>query len=287
MLAGILVQTTVNGAVLSVNYALLALGLTLFLSVMNILFFPHGSMYMIAAFSMYYFSVVFGINYFLAAIIAIAGLAILAVLLEKGLYRPIRGDVNRVFFLGVGLEWFLESTGYLVFGLMPKGMPAVFKGSINIFGSILTWQRLAVVLISLTAIGLLQLFITRTRLGLGMRCYVEDADAAALQGIKGNSISTLTFILGVSLAALAGVLLAPVFDITASMGTPAIFKGFLVIGLGGLGSIPGALLGALILGFLDSFGGTFVGPELTGGLVFLFIVLFLMIRPRGLVGVNR
>jgi branched-chain amino acid transport system permease protein len=283
----VLLQTIVNAAVLSMLYTLLALGLTLFQGVMNIMFFPHGSMYMIGAFSIYYLSVVFGLNYFLAGIIVIIAVALFGMLLERGIYRPINFDVNRTFFLGVGVQWFLESSGYLVFGLQPRGVPTVFKGTIDFFGAVLTWQRLAVILISIIAVGLLQLFLTRSRLGLGMRCYVEDVDAAALQGIKPNTITTMTFIIGVGLAALAGVLVAPMFDIQASMGGPVVFNAFLIIGLGGLGSIPGAVLASVIIGFLNSFGATYIGPELTGGLVFAIIVIFLMIRPRGLMGVNR
>ena len=283
----IFIQAFVNAIVLAVLYSLLALGLTLFQSVMNIMFFPHGSMYMIAAFGIYYLNVVFGVNYFLAAAIAIVVLALFGLIIERGIYRPINFDINRSFFLGVGIQWFLESTGYLVFGLYPRGVPTVFKGTVDIFGAVLTWQRLAVIFISVAAIWGLQLFLSRTKVGLGMRCFVEDVDAASLQGIKGTSITAVTFMLGVGLAALAGVLIAPIFTISATMGAAVVFKAFLIIGLGGLGSIPGAVLGATIIGFMDSFGSTFIGPEFTGGIVFALVLIFLMFRPRGLMGVDR
>jgi len=268
-------------------YALLALGLTLFVSVMNIVFFAHGAMYMIAAFGIYYLAVKFSLNYFLAAGITFIGLTILAIVIERGLFRPVLGDIMRVFFLAIGLNWLLESSGYAIFGLRAKGVPTVFPGTVEIFGAVLPWQRLVVILVSLIAVAGLHLFLTRTRLGLGMRCYVEDVDAAALQGIRGNTISRLTFILGVGLAALAGILLAPLFEIQPAMGGHVVFVAFLIIGLGGLGSIPGALLAAIILGFLESFGCTLIGPQLTWGLIFLFVVIFLIIRPKGLMGVVR
>lgn len=287
MSSTVLTQMLVNSAVLAVTYALLALGLTMFFSVMNVMFFPAGSMYMIAAFGIYYLFAQYGMDYYMARVITIIALAGLALMIERGLYRPCLGDTLRVFFLGVGVNWFLESAGYQLFGLRTRGVPSVFPGTFTLLGATLAWQRLVVICIGLTAVVSLYLFLTRTRFGLGMRCYVESPEAAALQGIRKNTVLRMTFVLGVSLAALAGVVLAPLVQLSPDMGSPAVFKAFLVVGLGGLGSIPGSLLAAFILATLDSFGSSLIGPQFTWGIVYFLVVVFLTIRPRGLMGVVR
>ncbi|MBW2618320.1 MAG: branched-chain amino acid ABC transporter permease [Deltaproteobacteria bacterium] len=284
MTSGMLIQAIVNGLNIGVVYALLALGLTLLFGIMEILFFAHGAMFMFGAYVAYYLTVGVGLNYFLAGIAAIVVIGFFGVLVEKVLFRPIRGQMMAVFFVAISLNWFLESVGLISFGVKGKRIPTVFEGSLEFLGASVTWERVAVVLIGLVAVAALHLFLTRSKWGLQMRAFAEDPETAELQGISQDFVCTLGFFIGCGLAALAGFLVAPVFLVSPIMGGHAVLTGLLVIAIGGLGSIPGALIGALVIGFIESFGATFIGPRFTWGPVFIFAFAFLLIRPTGFLG---
>lgn len=287
MALDVIIQTTLNGLTLGAIYALLALGLTLLFSIMGILFFAHGALYMFGAYAAYYLVVKFNGNYILAVLISVATVGLLGMIIEKVLIKPVRGEAMPVFFVAISLNWFLENSGFAMFGIKPRSIPQVFEGKIEFLGASLTWERLSVVLIGLTAVLILHLFLTRTRWGLGMRAFSEDPEAAELQGISNDFVCSLGFFIGSGLAALAGILVGSLFIITPTMGEHAVLTGMLIIALGGLGSIPGALLAALILGFIESFAGTYVGADYTWGPMFIFCFIFLIIRPTGIMGVDR
>lgn len=282
-----LIQIIVNAISIGAIYALMALGLTLLFGIMDILFFAHGAMYMLGAYAAFYLCNKLGLNYFLAIPLGIAIIGLLGVLIEKGLFRPIRKDHVAIIFLAIGLNWFLESAGFIVFGLRPKPVASVFKGQAHFFGAIISWERAVVVIIGLLAVAGLYFFLMKTRLGLGMRAFAEDPVAAELQGISNDTVCSLGFLIGCGLAALAGLLVAPIFVLTPTMGSHAVLISLLVIGLGGLGSIPGALMSAFIIGIIESFGTTYLGADITWGLIFIFVVIFLIIRPTGLMGIVR
>lgn len=282
-----LIQIIVNAISIGAIYALLALGLTLLFGIMDILFFAHGAMYMLGAYAAFYLCSKLGLNYFLAIPLGIAIIGLLGVLIEKGLFRPIRKDHVAIIFLAIGLNWFLESAGFIVFGLRPKPVASVFKGQAHFLGAIISWERAVVVIIGLLAVAGLYFFLMKTRLGLGMRAFAEDPVTAELQGISNDTVCSLGFLIGCGLAALAGLLVAPIFVLTPTMGSHAVLISLLVIGLGGLGSIPGALMSAFIIGIIESFGTTYLGADITWGLIFIFVVIFLIIRPTGLMGIVR
>jgi branched-chain amino acid transport system permease protein len=282
-----LTQISINAITIGAIYALLALGLTLLFGIMDILFFAHGAMYMLGAYAAFYLCMKLGISYFLTIPLGIAIIGILGVILEKGLFRPIRKDHVAILFLAIGLNWFLESTGFVVFGLRPKPVETVFPGQMEILGATISWERVFVVIVSLLAVTGLYLFLMRTRWGLGMRAFAEDPDTAELQGISNDTVCSLGFLIGCGLAALAGLLVAPIFVLTPTMGSHAVLISLLIIGLGGLGSISGALISAFIIGIIESFGTTYLGADVTWGLIFVFVVIFLVIRPTGLMGVER
>jgi len=281
------IQIVMNAISIGAIYALLALGLTLLFGIMDILFFAHGAMYMLGAYAAYYLCSRLGLNYFLAIPVGIILIGMLGVLIEKGFFRPIRKDHVAVIFLAIGLNWFLESAGFIVFGLRPKPVASVFTGQINIAGALISWERAVVVFIGLLAVSGLYFFLMKSRWGLGMRAFAEDPETAELQGISNDTVCSLGFFIGCGLAALAGLLVAPIFILTPTMGSHAVLISLLVIGLGGLGSIPGALISAFIIGVIESFGGSYVGADITWGLIFIFVVVFLIFRPTGLMGVER
>jgi branched-chain amino acid transport system permease protein len=277
----------VNAISIGAIYALLALGLTLLFSVMDILFFAHGAMYMFGAYATYYLCRVLGLPYLLALPLTITGVGLVGVLIEKGLLRPIRQQHVAVLFLALGLNSFFESLGLLVFGLKPKSIGTVFPGQIQLFDAVLSWERLAVVIIALLAVLGLYLFLNHSRLGLGMKAFADDPEAAELQGISSDTVCSLGFLIGCGLAALGGLLVAPIFILTPTMGSHAVLIALLTIGLGGLGSIPGALIAAFVIGLLESFGTSFLGADITWGVIFIFVVILLIFRPTGLMGVQR
>jgi len=287
MALDVFIQTILNGLTIGAIYALLALGLTLLFGIMDILFFAHGALYMFGAYSAYYLVVSFGVNYVVAAAVTLAGIGLLGAVIEKVLIRPVRGEVMAVFFIAISLNWFLENSGFALFGIKPKRIPPIFHGKVEFLGATLTWERIVVVLISLAAVAALHLFLTRTRWGLGMRAFSEDPETAELQGISNDFVCTLGFFIGSGLAALAGLLVASLFIVTPTMGEHAVLTGILIIALGGLGSIPGALIAALILGFIESFGASVLGADYTWGPMFMFCVIFLIIRPTGIMGIER
>ena len=193
MALDVIIQTTLNGLTLGAIYALLALGLTLLFSIMDILFFAHGALYMFGAYAAYYLVVKFGGNYILAVLISVAAVGFLGVIFEKILIKPVRGQAMPVFFVAISLNWFLENSGFAMFGIKPRSIPQVFEGKVEFLGASLTWERIAVVLIGLAAVLILHLFLTRTRWGLGMRAFSEDPEAAELQGISNDLVCSLGF----------------------------------------------------------------------------------------------
>ena len=283
----VLGQAVINGLSLGAIYALLALGLTLLFSIMGVLFFAHGAIYMIGAYITYYVCVRAGLNYFVAMLAALVVTAVLGVAIERGLFRPVRGTLFPPFFIAIGLNWFLESSGYAVFGIKPKSIPSIMSGGLNFLGLVITWERLMLVVIGLLAVVALHLFLTRTKWGLAMRAFVEDPQAAALQGMSGDTVSGLAFAIGCALAALGGALIAPVYVLSPTMGENTVLTGMLIISLGGLGSIPGALIAAFVIGLIESFGAMLLGTEFTWGLVFLFVAIFLIVKPTGIMGEHQ
>ena len=277
-------QILVNAVSIGAIYALLALGVTLLLGIMDILFFAHGAMYMLGAYATYYFCARLGLSYLLAIPLTIGVIGLLGVIFEKLLIKPIRNQHMTVLFLAIGLNSFLESLGFSLFGLRPKSIDTVFPGNYHLAGAVVSWERTAVVLIGLAAVFLLYLFLKKTRYGLGMRAFAEDPVAAELQGISNDSVCSLGFLVGCGLAALAGLMVAPIFILTPTMGSHAVLIALLITGLGGLGSIPGALVAAFIIGLLESFGTSYLGADITWGLIFVFVVFFLIVRPTGIMG---
>jgi branched-chain amino acid transport system permease protein len=280
-------QAIMNGLSLGAIYALLALGLTLLFSVMGVLFFAHGAIYMLGGYITYYACVRAGLNYFVAMAIALVVTAALGVAIEKGLFRPVRGTLFPPFFIAIGLNWFLESTGFAIFGIKMKSIPTILPGAARLFGLVITWERLVLVAIGLVAVVALHLFLTRTKWGLAMRAFVEDPQAAALQGMSGDTVSSAAFMIGCGLAGVAGAAVSPVYVLSPTMGEHTVLTGMLIISLGGLGSIPGALIAAFVIGLIESLGAMLLGTEFTWGAVFLFVAIFLIVRPTGIMGEHQ
>ena len=281
----IISQTFVNAISLSLIYILFALGLTLAAGVFDIWNFAHGEFVMVAAFITYLVIGLWRLPYPLAFIAAMAVVSLLGIILEKSLFYPMR---NRPINLYPGLATFgvtgmLQVAALLLFGGNAKGTPPIIGGQAHIGSIVFPLERLPVIIGALLMISLLFLFIQRTKLGLAIRAVQQDQDASALQGMNISRIRLTVWVVSSCLAATAGVLLAPISFIDPFIGSGMLLKGFAVVIVGGLGSIPGALVAGFGLGFVDTFGMTYLGTY-SYMFAFLFIMVTILIRPQGLMG---
>jgi branched-chain amino acid transport system permease protein len=280
----LLVQSTIIGLSIGSIYILMALGLTLMFGMMHIINFAHGAIYMLGAFVIYYVFFQWGAPYFAAFVIAMVLLGAFGYLVERSVYRPIKGGIEPTLVALLALTTFLQAAGYPVFGQLDKHVPPVFQGARDILGVRISVERLMIIPLAGALVVGLYLFINKTRLGGAMRAIEQDKEAAALQGVNVHMVNGLAFGIGFALAAAAGALMAPIFKLDPMMGEQPLLKAFIIIILGGLGSIPGAILGGLMLGLIDSIVATALGAEPAFLLSFVFIILVLLFKPTGLFG---
>lgn len=277
-------QSTIIGLSIGSIYILMALGLTLMFGMMHIINFAHGAIYMLGAFVIYYFFYLWGTPYTLAFFAAMILLGVFGFGVERFIYRTVKGGIEPTLVALLALTTFLQAAGYPVFGPLDKNVPSVFGGSYTILGTPISAERLVIIPAAAVLVVALYLFINKTKMGSAMRAIEQDKEAAALQGVNVNVVNAVAFAVGFSLAAAAGALMAPIFKLDPMMGEQPLLKAFIIIILGGLGSIPGAILGGLILGFIDSIVATAVGVEPAFLLSFVFIILLLLFKPNGLFG---
>ena len=277
-------QGVFNGLMMGGIYILVALGLTIIFSIMGIVQFAHGEIYMLGAYCVYYVSVVKGINVFIALVISAFALGLVGIILERLLFRQFRGQIEPSIIIAIGLILLLQTTAAVGFGTQGKWIPKIIPGVLTVWGVRLAWDRVLAVIIGITLMLLLFLFVQKTKAGQAMVAISQDPDAAALQGINVNRISSLSMAIGCALAAIAGGLMGAIFQAEPFMGGFAISKGIAVIVLGGLGSIAGAVIGGFILGLLDGLVPLVASTTVATTIGFILIILILIIKPRGLLG---
>jgi branched-chain amino acid transport system permease protein len=278
-------QTFINGISLSLIYVLFALGLTLIMGIFDVCNFAYGEFVMVAGFVAYLLIGKWGLPYILAPIAAMVIVSLLGIVFEKGIFYPMRNRGGLEPALATfGASGALQTIALLIFGGNPKGVPPLINGKVKLFGSIFfSMNRLPIIIGSLFMISLLFIFVQRTKVGLAIRAVQQDQEAAALQGINIGNMRMVVWVVASCLAAAAGILLAPISYVDPFMGSGLLLKGFAVVIMGGMGSIPGALLGGFILGLVDSFGQTYLGTA-SYMFAFAFIILVLIIRPQGILG---
>jgi branched-chain amino acid transport system permease protein len=272
------------GIQLGSQYVLVALGLTLIFGILDISHFAHGHMYMIGAYFLYIVMVLGGVNYWLALVICMAALSIAGVLVERAVYRPLRGQPSiNSFIAAIGLILVLET---LVRGIQPNALnvPKPIDRTITFLGMTMELQRLIVIAGAIFFIILLQLFIKRTRLGTAIEAMAQDREGASLVGISVNRMSALTFAIATSLAAAAAVLMAPMAFISPEMGSVLVLKAFVIVVIGGLGSMKGAIFGGYILGIMEALAIAYISSAYKDVFAFGVLIIILAIRPTGLFG---
>lgn len=279
-----LVSGLINGLCLAGIYILIALGLTLILSIMNILQFAHGEVYMIGAFVVYFLIVDTGMNALLAMLISMIVTGILGLILERLIFRPLVGKFLPVICAAIGLMLILQTSALLGFGLEEKHTPSAWPGTLNI----LAWQvpddRLVAVLVSIVLTAILFLFLNRSKFGQAIIATAQHREGAILQGINPNLIYAMVMAIGSALAAVAGGFAGMIFILDPFMGPTALIKGINIIVLGGMGSLLGVIVGGIILGLADGILGVTFGPAVTAIAPLILIILVLIIRPEGMFG---
>lgn len=286
MTGEILSQILGNAVVLSLIYILTALGLSLVFSIMSMINFAHGEAYMLGAFMVYYVFDQWHAPYFLALVASMVVAAILGLLLERLIFRPLTGKpgallVSSLASLGVGLM--LANGAMVVFGQTDKGVAPVVSGILRLSGFALPYEKVLLIIVGAILTAALILAIKYSKAGRALQAIAQDRDAAALMGININRLNAAGFALATALAGAAGGLIAPIFFIHPFMGQDAVLKAFIIVILGGMGSLPGAVLAGFFLGFIESFGLSTIGyPANIVG--FAIVILFLIFRPRGILG---
>ena len=279
----------ISGLSLGSIYALIALGYTMVYGIAKMLNFAHGDIIMVGAFSIFVAATWMHVGPIFAILIGIVFCTLLGILIEKIAYKPLRGaSPLAVLITAIGVSYFLQSLALLIFGTNQKSfpkiieIPAVQLGELTIKGnSIATLAVTIVIMVALT------LFISKTRTGKAMRAVSEDRDAAELMGISVNKTITITFAIGSALAAVAGLFFGSTYGfIGPYTGSMPGIKAFVAAVFGGIRSIPGAMLGGILLGVIENLSKAYISTELSDAIVFLILILVLIIRPAGLLGKN-
>lgn len=272
------------GVLTGILYVLVALGLTLIYGILHIVNFAHGEIYMLGAMAVFYLHVIGGLPLVptLAAIVLLSILLGLAV--ERGVFRSLRGQWLQLVVASVGISLVIQSVGWIAFGIQEKNVPSYLPGIVQFLGVRLPRERLLAAGVAVVLVAGLYLLVYRTRVGLAMRAIEEDEETARMLGVNANRVASLSVALGFVLAAVAGAIVAPVYSLNPGMGLEPILMSFLIIIVGGLGSITGTVLAGLLVGVLQSVGGVLFGAEAAYGIVFAVMIVVLVIRPAGLLG---
>ena len=278
----------INGLSLGSIYAIIALGYTMVYGIAKMLNFAHGDVIMIGAYIAFCGLQYWGIPPVLAILLAMVFCTVLGVTIEGFAYRPLRQATSlAVLITAIGMSYLLQNIALMIWGANPKSFPTTFingsnfrLGQLNISSATLfTIAANVIIMVTLT------LFTSRTKLGKAMRCVSEDRGAAELMGINVNRTISLTFAIGSALAAIAGVLLCSSYPILQpTTGSMPGIKAFTAAVFGGIGSIPGAMVGGILLGIIEILGKAYISTELGDAIVFAVLIIVLLVKPAGLLG---
>jgi len=278
------IQAIANGFALGWMYVLIALGLTLILSIMGILQLAHGEVYMIGAYVTYFLCVSLGVNLYASMIISMIVMGVFGVILEKFLFRPAQRQILPPIVVSLGLTLILMSFAVTQFGLKEKSIPRLAEGSIMFFDSAVPKDRIIAVGFAVALLLLLYLFLKRTKYGQAMIASAQSPEGALLRGINPNRMSSLAMAIGCALAAAGGTLAGSILMLNPSMGTFPLMKGLVIIVLGGMGSLLGAAVGGIILGLIDGILPVAFEPGITSVAPFIIVIIILLVKPQGLFG---
>ena len=286
------IQSIINGLNQGAIYALIALGYTMVYGIIRMINFAHGDFIMVGAYTLFYtipLMVAHGMPAWLSVLVAVVICVGVGVAVEIIAYRPVRGAGSMsALITALAMSVFLENLAMVLFGANPKSVPAIFDlPSIDFLGAKLQCKYLLTIGIGLLMMLLLQFFVKKTRLGKAMRAVPQDKEASTLMGINVNKIITITFAIGSGLAAVAALMYCSTYPrCTTDMGSIMGIKAFIAAVLGGIGIIPGAMLGGIIVGLVEIFVKVYVAPGWYEAITYSLLIVVLLVKPSGILGKN-
>ncbi len=284
------IEQLINGLGTGSIYALIALGYTMVYGIAKMINFAHGDIIMVGAYALYVFVILLKMPVLVAVLFTIVLCAVLGIVIERIAYKPLRkAPPLAVLITAIGVSFFLQNASLLIF----KANPIPFKSIINvkavhIGGVTINGITVVTLLVTLVTMVILTMFINKTKAGSAMRAVSEDKGAAQLMGINVNRTISMTFAIGSALAAIAGILFICQYQsLKPTMGALPGIKAFVAAVLGGIGSVPGAMLGGILLGLVESISKAYISSELSDAIVFGVLIMVLLLKPSGLLGVQR
>lgn len=279
----------VNGISLGSVYAIIALGYSMVYGIAKMLNFAHGDVIMVGAYVCFCATQYWGLNPLIGILISMLVCTLLGILIERMAYKPLREAGSlAVLITAIGVSYLLQNLALLIWGANPKVFSSVITiGSISLFDGQLkiSGEMLVTILACIVIMIALTLFTGKTKTGRAMRAVSEDKGAAQLMGINVNLTISLTFAIGSFLAAIAGVLLCSSYNtLMPTTGSMPGIKAFTAAVFGGIGSIPGAMIGGILLGIIEIFGKAYISTELGDAIVFSVLIIVLLVKPAGLLG---
>ena len=278
-------QTVVNGWVTSFSYAVLAVGLALIFGVARLANFAWGEFFMLGAYMVWLLYTIGGLPFPVALLGAMGVVGGMGLITEVGIFRRLRGNIPATFMAATGLIYILQVFVGQVWGVgRTKPVTPPLMGSLEILGASVGWQRVMIIPAGIAMIGGLWLFLHRVKLGQALRATSQDAEAATLQGINPNRMALLAMGIASAMAGAAGALMSPIYSVTPYMGTRVILMVFIIVVFGGVGSIEGALLASIILGFSYAVITTLADSTIATIISAVIMATVLAFRPQGLLG---
>ena len=282
-----LIQTLISGLSLGSIYALIALGYTMVYGIAKMLNFAHGDVIMVGAYAVITAVFTMGLPPFIAILISIALCALLGIVIEFLAYRPLRqAQPLAVLITAIGVSYLLQNLALLIYGSEQKAFPTIVAlPTVRIGGVYIDGITLATLVVTAVIMVALSLFINKTRMGKAMRAVSEDKEAAELMGISVNRTITVTFAIGSALAGVAAIFYGAAYTyIRPTTGAMPGIKAFTAAVFGGIGSIPGAMLGGILLGVIEQLSKTYISTLWADAIVFGVLVVVLVVKPTGLLG---
>ena len=284
-----ILQYLINGISIGAVYAIIALGYTMVYGIAKMLNFAHGDVIMVGAYISFCVTNYLGLPAIVSVLAAMVVCTVLGILIEGLAYKPLRGTPSlAVLITAIGVSYFLQNTAQLIWTSSPKNFTsivnikpmAVFDGQLTITG-----EMIVTVLTAVIVMAALTWFTTRTKMGKAMRAVSEDRDAAQLMGINVNQTISMTFAIGAALAAVAGVLLCSTVPmLQPTTGSMPGIRAFTAAVFGGIGSIPGAMIGGILLGIIENFAKAYLSTQFSDAIVFGVLIIILLVKPAGLMG---
>ena len=279
----------VSGLSLGSIYAIIALGYTMVYGIAKMLNFAHGDVLMIGSYITFVFMSQIGINPIMSLIFSALICTLIGIIIERIAYKPLRGaDSLAVLITAIGVSYFLQNIALLIFGANTKSFKSIVTlEPLKLFNNrvVISGESIVTIILCVVIMLVLTTFINKTKMGQAMLAVSEDRSASTLMGINVNGTIAMTFAIGSFLAAIAGVLLCSAYPtLTPTTGAMPGIKAFVAAVIGGIGSIPGAFIGGLILGVLENLSKAYISAQLSDAIVFSLLIVMLLVKPSGILG---